>query len=403
MLSSSLQASASTMIDDRVLRAYLQQNSTWSLDESGHIDHYDLLSSENENKFFNNSVHFPTEMRSANLNQMVSNIVEGSSEHQPHAILSTLMSQKDDQHMYRGKKYDCFLANYKPNLSIRHISDPPKDVRVLLRKGGHHSVNSLVQNIPLQKFRQMIGLQPSSGPLSLFERRNRHNNDCTNLNQQSSMASLYLNDTISMNDVNLPSPSALNQEMNYHRSNRRTGVANTLHIAIEKCYEQLNYIRDSYSETESKIGILILHKSSSFATDFSNITLSNNPSRVDRLIAEYYYEYNRIIHLHERIKENISLQDSEATRQTLDEWFIAINTVQHRRRQEINNATEKCRIAEARLSDEKNILQLAESLRVLRITTRKIRTILWYWLYWSTNTIDNRITLVGHHESQCNK
>ncbi|CAF5080709.1 unnamed protein product, partial [Rotaria sp. Silwood1] len=28
----------------------------------------------------------------------------------------------------------------------------------------------------------------------------------------------------------------------------RTGVANTLHIAIEKCYEQLNYIRDSYTE-----------------------------------------------------------------------------------------------------------------------------------------------------------
>ncbi|CAF0830280.1 unnamed protein product [Adineta ricciae] len=429
MLSSPLQTSASTMIDDRVLRAYLQQNSTWSLNESGHMDHYSLSSSGNGDKFLNNSVHFPTEMRSANLNQIVSNIVEESSEHQPHGILSTFILQKDDQHMYRAKNSSFVsgsgsLRNIPDNYPFQHYS--PKDVQVLLRKGDNHSVNSLVQNIPLQKFRQMIGLQPSSGSLSLHERINRNNNDCTNLNQQflplsssssslptfnqqqnysrqqSSMANLYLDDTISMNDVNLPSSITSNQEMNYYRSNRRTGVTNTLHIAIEKCSEQLNYIRDSYAETESKIGIQILHKTSSSATDVTNTTVLNNPSRVDRLIAEYYYEYNRIIRLHERIKENISLQDSEATRQTLDEWFTAINTVRDRRRQEINNATEKFRIAEARLSDEKNILQLAESLRVLRITTRKIRTILWCWLYWSTNNIDNKITLVARHESQFN-
>jgi hypothetical protein len=42
----------------------------------------------------------------------------------------------------------------------------------------------------------------------------------------------------------------------------------------------------------------MLHKSlSSSMIDITNTNLSglsNNPSRVDRLIAEYYYEYNRV-------------------------------------------------------------------------------------------------------------
>jgi hypothetical protein len=45
----------------------------------------------------------------------------------------------------------------------------------------------------------------------------------------------------------------------------------------------------------------------------------------------------------------------EATRQTLDEWLNAINIVHDRRRQEIDNATEKCRSGEPRLADEKGL------------------------------------------------
>jgi hypothetical protein len=45
-----------------------------------------------------------------------------------------------------------------------------------------------------------------------------------------------------------------------------------------------------------------------------------------------------------------------------------------------------------------DVLQLAEALRVLRITTRKIRTVLWYWLYWSTNAASNRVPLIARHQ-----
>ncbi|CAF0872979.1 unnamed protein product [Rotaria sordida] len=160
-----------------------------------------------------------------------------------------------------------------------------------------------------------------------------------------------------------------------------------------------------YKFTESKIGIQTLHKSSSSSliNDITNSnfsTLSNNPSRVDRLIAEYHYEYTRILRLHERIKEILHMQDIEATRQTLDEWLNTINNVQDRRRQEIDNAAEKCRSGEPRLPDEKDVLQLAEALRILRITTRKIRTVLWYWLYWSTNSTTHKIPLIARHQDE---
>jgi hypothetical protein len=50
-------------MDDRSLRAYLQHNVAWNLDENGHMDHFNLTSSGTGDKFLNSSVHFPSEMR----------------------------------------------------------------------------------------------------------------------------------------------------------------------------------------------------------------------------------------------------------------------------------------------------------------------------------------------------
>jgi hypothetical protein len=75
-----------------------------------------------------------------------------------------------------------------------------------------------------------------------------------------------------------------------------------------------------------------------------------------------------MIRLHERVKESLTSQDTEATRQTLDEWLNAINIVQDRRRQEIDNAAEKCRSGEPRLPDEKGTNELIRAMSVSRET-----------------------------------
>lgn len=75
-----------------------------------------------------------------------------------------------------------------------------------------------------------------------------------------------------------------------------------------------------------------------------------------------------MIRLHERVRESLTFQDTEATRQTLDEWLNAINIVQDRRRQEIDNAAEKCRTGEPRLPDEKGTIELSRAMPVSRHT-----------------------------------
>jgi hypothetical protein len=47
----------------------------------------------------------------------------------------------------------------------------PKDIQVVIRKGDHTGINSLVTQISLQQFRQMIGLQCSSGLTTINDRR----------------------------------------------------------------------------------------------------------------------------------------------------------------------------------------------------------------------------------------
>jgi len=53
----------------------------------------------------------------------------------------------------------------------------PKDIQVLIRKGDHTGINSLITNISLQQFRQMIGLQCSSGLITTNDRRSLRTSD----------------------------------------------------------------------------------------------------------------------------------------------------------------------------------------------------------------------------------
>lgn len=66
--------------------------------------------------------------------------------------------------------------------------------------------------------------------------------------------------------------------------------------------------------------------------------------------------FPQIIRLHERIQEEFHIQNIEATRQTLDEWFNAIQLVQDRRRQELDNATQMHRSVEVHMATEKGFI-----------------------------------------------
>lgn len=52
--------------------------------------------------------------------------------------------------------------------------NPPKDIQILVRQSDPMGMNSLIKNVTLQQFRQMIGLQRSSGLAGKNDRKIRH-------------------------------------------------------------------------------------------------------------------------------------------------------------------------------------------------------------------------------------
>lgn len=86
--------------------------------------------------------------------------------------------------------------------------NPPKDIQVLIRKGDHTGINSLIRNVSLQQFRQMIGLQRSSGLTTMNDRKTRNNN----LNQHSVSSSSSSSSSSSLPASNIRLINAFKQK-----------------------------------------------------------------------------------------------------------------------------------------------------------------------------------------------
>lgn len=69
---------------------------------------------------------------------------------------------------------------------------PPKDIQILVRQSDPMGMNSLIKNVTLQQFRQMIGLQRSSGLTGKTDRKLRHLKQSTSISAKPSrMSTIY--------------------------------------------------------------------------------------------------------------------------------------------------------------------------------------------------------------------
>lgn len=92
--------------------------------------------------------------------------------------------------------------------------NPPKDIQVLIRKGDHTGINSLIRNVSLQQFRQMIGLQRSSGLTTTNDRKNRNNTNSFTHQISSSSSSSASSSSSSLPPSNIRLINALKQKEN---------------------------------------------------------------------------------------------------------------------------------------------------------------------------------------------
>jgi hypothetical protein len=145
--------------------------------------------------------------------------------------------------------------------------NPPKDIQVVIRKGDHTGINSMITNMPLQQFRQMIGLQCSSGLTNINDRRissslrtsdNRRLYSSTNpnLNQQQPLSSSSSSSSSSLTTSNIRlvngfkqqenkkwSQDALLQQTSYpsfHNNDRQHSPM--LPISPRRCFKKKNNI-----------------------------------------------------------------------------------------------------------------------------------------------------------------
>lgn len=108
--------------------------------------------------------------------------------------------------------------------------------------------------------------------------------------------------------------------------------------------------------------------------------LSPNPSRVDRLIIDSLKEHYKTCLLISRIDNITKTLFFSNIQLTLNQWLNSIKNVQAKRNDELINNANRQRIAlghSVRVTDDRDIILLANAVNDLAKMTKKARTSLW--------------------------
>jgi len=212
-----------------------------------------------------------------------------------------------------------------------------------------------------------------------------------------------------------------------YRQHRRTVPANELHVNIEECIHQFKSLETERKKIEMELSYLNLNNKNQNNNN-NNLTfvaspqlmpvlrITPNSSRVDRLLVDFLKEHtktNLLLNRIENLNGTLFLSNMQAT---LAKWLARIQNVQAKRNEEIINNTNRQRLiglmgqnqsglinnnnnnnrSSVGISDDKDVVQLAQAVSYLAQMTRKSRTALWcswqisfFHYYSNENNITN--------------